>query len=102
MNLTGLIKGSLTFDSIAAAYVEDYELKHYRSLDSARGRVAHLRAALGALPAAAITPTVIRQYQIARRQAGAAAATVNRETSALSRMFRLAIELDRVADMPRA
>jgi integrase len=90
-----------TFDDLASAYLEDYELQGYRTLDSARGRVGHLRAAFGGQPAATITPAAIRRYQVSRRQAGAAAATVNRETSGLSRMFSLAIQLDRLATMPK-
>lgn len=89
------------FDDLARAYLEDYELQNYRTADSARGRVAQLRKTFGGYAASVITPTLIRHYQIARRQGGASAATVNRETSALSRMFRLAIQLERLEDMPR-
>jgi len=46
-------------------------------------------------------PGAIRQYQLLRRQKGMSAATVNRETSALSRMFHLAIRLERLDNMPR-
>ena len=35
---------------------------------------------------------MIRHYQMSRRREGTAVATVNRETSALSRMFRLAFD----------
>jgi hypothetical protein len=34
---------TLTFDDLAKAYLEDYELQGYRTLNSARGRVANLR-----------------------------------------------------------
>jgi hypothetical protein len=40
----------------------------------------------------AITSDRIREYQLHRKQEGAKAATINRETSALARMFTLAIE----------
>jgi integrase len=92
---------SLTFDDLAAAYLEDYELQGYRTVDSARGRVANLQAVFGGQPVTTITPAAIRQYQVSRRQLGFAAATVNRETSGLSRMFRLAIDLGRLDAMPR-
>ena len=42
----------------------------------------------------------IRDYQRARRTAGAAAATVNRETSALSRMFQLAVRSRQLPECP--
>ena len=41
--------------------------------------------------AAALTTYQIRQYQLARRAAGAATGTINRETSALHRMCTLAV-----------
>jgi len=91
----------LTFDHLAAAYIDDYELQGYRTIDSARGRVANLRAVFGNQATAAITPSAIRDYQTARRKKGMSAASVNRETSALSRMFRLAIELGRLDAMPK-
>jgi hypothetical protein len=48
----------------------------------ARGRATHLRAFFGdAKPAAAITVSDIREYQIVRRQQGAAAGTVKRRRS---------------------
>ena len=92
---------NVTFDDLAAAYLEDYELQQYRTIDSARGRVASLKAVFGGRQADSITAGDIRQYQLLRRQKGMSAATVNRETSALSRMFHLAIRLERLDNMPR-
>ena len=91
----------VTLESLTAVYLEDYELRQFSTLNTARGRVAHLTSLLGEQqPAKDITPSVIRQYQMARRREGAAAATVNRETSALCRMFRLAFELGWIATVP--
>jgi integrase len=95
------ISSDVTFDDLANAYLEDYELQGYRTLDSARGRVANLRTVFGGQLAREITPMSIRRYQTVRRQLGFSAATVNRETSGLSRMFRLAIDLGRLDTMPR-
>lgn len=94
-------KTGLIFDDLAKTYLEDYELQRYRTLNSARGRVANLRRFFGGWPADAITAASIREYQVTRRQQGASGATVNRETSGLSRMFHLAIRLDRLSSMPR-
>jgi integrase len=91
----------VTFDDMAADYLADYELQQYRTIDSARGRVANLRSVFKGWDAADITPSAIRQYQTARRLQRMSAATVNRETSGLSRMFRLAIDLGRLQDMPK-
>ena len=60
--------------------------------------MAHLRSVFGGWAAAAIHTEAIRGYQKQRRLAGAAAATINRETSALSRMFHLAV---RAGQWPR-
>jgi integrase len=98
---TSQLSGGPTFDDLAEAYLEDYALQGYRTLDSARGRVANLRTVFGGRVASTIKPTEIRTYQITRRGLGMAASTVNRETSGLSRMFRLAIELGRLETMPR-
>ena len=81
----------VTFDTLATWYLDDYVLRRLRTLDTARGRVANLRAVFGGWAAMRITTEAIRDYQRARRTAGAAAATVNRETSALSRMFHLGV-----------
>jgi len=91
---------ALTFDALAAWYLDDYGVRRLRTLDTARGRVANLRAVFGGWPATAITTEAIRSYQRTRRTSGAAAATVNRETSALSRMFRLAVRSRQLAERP--
>ena len=83
--------GPLTFDHLAAWYLDDYLVRRLRTVDTARGRVANLRATFGGQPATVMTTEAIRSYQWTRLAAGAVAATVNRETSALSRMLQLAI-----------
>ena len=60
-------------------------------MNTARVRVEHLRDFFGGWRADAITTDSVRNYQRARREHGAEAATINRETSALSRTFQLAI-----------
>ena len=90
----------LTFDAMAHAYLEDYVLQEYRSLSTARPRVEHLREFLGGWGAEAITADSVRQYQLYQRKQGAQAATINRETSALSRMFQLAIRRGFLQRMP--
>src|SRR4051812_6563114 len=85
--LTDASCSALTFQDLVTGYLEDYELHGYRAIKSARSRVAQLRRAFGALTADAITSARIRAYQLERRRAGAATGTINRETSALSRMF---------------
>ena len=92
--------GPVLFDDLATRYLEEYALHEFRSGNTAAGRVAHLRAVFGGQPVIAITTDAIRAYQRQRRDAGAAAATVNRETSALSRMLRLGIEAGQLTTRP--
>jgi integrase len=79
--------GGTTFDDLADAYVNEYTLREHRTIVTARARVEHLRHVFGRMLAAAITAAQITRYQLIRRQMGAAAATVNRETAALHRML---------------
>ena len=93
-----------TLGELSDAYLQDYQVRQFRSQSTARGRIAHLTACFGRdARAAALTTYQIRQYQLARRAAGAATGTVNRETSALHRMCTLAVHwgwLDTVPGFP--
>ena len=101
LDLTPVPDGTpLTFDTLAQAYLEDYALQRYRTMTTARARVEHLREFLGGWAVEAITADAARRYQLHRRKQGAEAATINRETSALSRMFQLAIRRGLLERMP--
>ena len=93
-----------TLGDLSAAYLQDYQVRQFRSQSTARGRAAHLTAFFGrAARTAVLTTHQIRQYQLARRAAGAATGTINRETSALHRMCTLAVHwgwLDTVPGFP--
>ena len=93
-----------TLGDLSDAYLQDYQVRQFRSPSTARGRIAHLTACFGRdAHAAALTTYQIRQYQLARRAAGAATGTINRETSALHRMCTLAVHwgwLDTVPGFP--
>jgi integrase len=101
LDLTPVPAGApVTFDTMAQTYLEDYVLQRYRSLTTARARVEHLREFFGGWAVEAMTADAVRQYQLHRRAQRAEAATINRETSALSRMFQLAIRRDLLERMP--
>jgi site-specific recombinase XerD len=101
LDLTPVPEGTpLTFDVMARAYLEDYALQRYRTMNTARPRVEHLRSSFGGWPVEAITADAVRRYQLYRRKQGAEAATINRETSALSRTFQLAIRRGLLERMP--
>ena len=95
-----ITQASLTFEDVARAYLEDYELQRYRSMNTAKPRVGHLRSFFGAYTVDEITGDAVRQYQLFRRGEDAEAATINRETSALSRMFHIAIRRSQLDRMP--
>ena len=89
----------ITFDLLAQAYLEDYVLQRYKALTTARARIEHLRQTFGGRLALTINANDVRSYQLHRRKEGAEAATINRETSILSRMFQIALrrgQLDRI------
>ena len=58
-----------TLGALIDAYLQDYHVRQFRSVSTARGRVVHLTAFFGrAARAAALTTYQIRQYQLARRR----------------------------------
>src|SRR4051794_22155257 len=89
-----------TFDLLAQGYLQDYVLQQFRTLSTARPRVEHLRGYFGGWPVERLTADAVRAYQLYRREQRAEAATINRETSALSRMFQLAIRRGQLDRMP--
>ena len=55
--------GALTLNALIDGYLEDYEVRRFRSLDTARGRVAHLRAFFGgSRPVREISALAVREY----------------------------------------
>lgn len=101
LDLTPVPEGTpLTFDTMAQTYLQDYALQRYRTMSTARARVEHLRSFFAGWSVEAMTADAARRYQLYRREQGAEAATINRETSALSRMFQLAIRRGLIERMP--
>ena len=92
----------MTLGTVAQQYIADYAVRGLRSLDTARGRVAHLEKFFGKdTKASSISTDGIRAYQLHRKQQRAEPATINRETSALARMFKLAINAGKLSSPPR-
>lgn len=98
--LIGPQEERVTFEALVADFIRDYEVRGLRSLDTARGRVAHLCAFFGGDRAVDIMTDRIRSYQAHRLHETATAGTVNRETAALSRMFTLAVKGGRLSARP--
>ena len=89
----GVSAGPLDDPRSQAQVVRCFEIAEAATVRDRRAK--NLLAFFGALSATAITTAHIREYQRHRRDAQAAAATVNRETAALKKMFRLAIAIGR-------
>jgi integrase len=101
-NLPGTAEERLTFEEMAADYLQERELKGAPpgGLLWSKARVAKLRRTFVGIRAVDITTTRMREYAQARRAAGASASTVNRDLGVLSRMFTLAIQAGRLSRRP--
>jgi len=82
----------VTFEQLQALLLADYQVNGLRSTSTVKIRLQHLAEFFGGDRAVDIQPDRLAAYQAARRAAGAAAATVNRELAALQRMFSLALK----------
>ena len=88
----GLYFDRVRFDELAEAFLTDYVINRRRSLDRAQLTVnGHLAPFFSGMRVAGITTPAINDYIVHRLKEGAANATVNRELSALKRMFTLAM-----------
>jgi integrase len=89
-----------TYEQLDQGLVDDYQMNGRKSLGRMKTALAHLRHFFRLYRAVEITTDRITTYVVKRQEAGAAAATVNRELAALKRAFRLAKRAGRVVDLP--
>lgn len=81
----------VTLEDLAKDLLNDYRVNEKRSLDRAERSAKHLKVFFGgAMRAVVITTDKVNDYILQRQNEGAENATINRELSALKRMFRLA------------
>ena len=80
-----------TFNQIAEDYVTDYKMSNKKSLERAEIMVKHLSKFFEGYRCINITTSAIKNYVITRQEKNVSNATINRELSALKRMFSLAI-----------
>ncbi len=88
------------FEHLAQDYENDYKANRRRSLKRAKQNVMHLEKYFGGCRAANITTADIRRYTTKRQEAGAANGTINRELTALRRMFNLALQAEKLRHAP--
>src|SRR5262245_47840431 len=84
--------GRLRFDDAATDLVTDYRINHRESIEHAARHVKRLAERFAGCRMSDLKTSDVRTYIEKRQAAGASNATINRELSALKRMFTLAIE----------
>lgn len=90
-----------TLADLVTLLKNDYKANRRRSLKRAVLSASHLTKCLGAAtPAKGIGEAAVSAYVALRREEGAAAASINRELSALRRMLRLGRRMGRVGRVP--
>ncbi len=93
--------GLITFEDASADLLNDYKVNGKGTHADAKRRIElHLKPAFKGKRLISVTTTEIRAYVAARKDAGAANATVNRELSALKRMFTLAVQAGKIHAKP--
>ncbi len=87
-------------DELAKDYVNDYTKNHRKTVDQAKKYKERILYSFGGRRASSITKTEIDEYQIAMQEAGYANGTINRDISALHRMYQLGVEAGKVQMIP--
>ena len=87
----GLDTDKVMFEDLKADLVNDYKLNSRKSLDRAELSLKHLSPFFDGMRAKDITSTMIESYIIFRQEERASNGTINRELSALKRMFTLGV-----------
>ncbi len=88
----GLKVEKILFDELAADFLKDYRINGKKSLNRAELSVKQLSAYFSGRRAVDITSSLINEYIARRQKSGLENGTINRELSALKRMFTLGAE----------
>ena len=89
----GLRVEKIRFEELAQDLVNDYKVNDKKSLDRVERSIAHLKTFFEGVRAIDITTDRINTYILQRQEQGAENGTINRELSALKRMFNLAKQM---------
>jgi len=86
----GLQVERIKFNEIAADFITDYKMNSKKSLERAEESKGHLEKKFKDFRVVDINTSSIKEYIVSRQDAGATNGTINRELSALKRMFSIA------------
>ena len=93
--------GRMRFSEAATDALNDYRVNRRRSIDELERRIRlHLDPVFGGRRMAAISTPEIRAFTAARQAAGASNGEINRELTALKRMFSLAVQGGKLLHKP--
>ncbi|MHB8092607.1 MAG: tyrosine-type recombinase/integrase [Syntrophales bacterium] len=87
----GLDIDKVSFEDLKMDLVNDYIINSRKSLDRAELSLRHLSSFFGGMRIKDITSSLIESYIISRKEGKASNGTINRELSALKRMFSLGV-----------
>jgi integrase len=88
--LPGICFDRVRFEELIEDFLVDYRVNEKRSSDRAERSARFLKKEFGGMKATEITTPRIKQYIQKKMEEGVSNATINRELSALKRMFNLA------------
>jgi integrase len=88
--LPGVLFDKISFDEMADDLLTDYKVNKKKSIDRVEQAVEHLEKVFKGMKVVSINTAKINRYIEMRQEEEAANATINRELSALKRMFSLA------------
>jgi integrase len=90
----------VTFEDLEQYILNDYKTNGKKSLDRVKISLENLREYFVGCRAEALTTDKINVYKRERQNEGAANASINRDLSALKRMFNLAIQAGKLSHRP--
>jgi integrase len=98
--LLGPTEERVTFEQLKTDLIRDYETNAKRSIQSVKLSIRHLDEFFNLDRALDITTDQIRKYISQRQTEKASNASINRELSALKRMFSLAVQAGKLSSKP--
>jgi integrase len=87
----GLRCEKVRFEELKEDMINDYKVNGRKSLERLECSIKHLNTYFSGMRALSITTDCIQAYIVKRLDAGASNATINRELSALKRMFAIGV-----------